>query len=306
MELPSFSIIIPTYNRPEKLSACIQAVSTLDYPARRFEVIVVDDGTLSDLEPVLAPYRETLDLKLIVQDHGGPASARNRGAEEASGDYLAFTDDDCRPRKEWLQSFAGQFTRSADRVLGGRTVNALVDNPFSTASQVLVSYICDYFLKKGAPIFPSNNLALSRENFHRVGGFDTRFPFAAGEDREICDRCLSHGSKFIFVEDAVMDHYHSLSLRKFAAQHFNYGRGAFFHHRLRAARGAGRIKVEPFRFYTRLIRSPYSLEPDNRPFLVSLLLVLTQAANAAGFFWEGAMRWRRRKHEQDARQGSGV
>jgi len=291
MAMPSFSIIIPTYQRPDKLASCIQAISLLDYPAQRFEVIVVDDGTYpsDSVESVLEPYRDNLAISLIVQDNAGPASARNTGASSASCDCLAFTDDDCRPRKTWLRALAPHFSSSRECVLGGRAVNALEKNSFSSASQVLVSYICDYYLKRGAPIFPSNNLAVSREVFERIGGFDTRFPLAAGEDREFCDRCLSSGLDLLYESEAVVDHYHHLSLRGFLRQHFNYGRGALFHHRCRASRGSGRIKLEPGKFYTDLIRAPFSFAPHNRPALVSFLLLLSQGANAAGFFWEVAM-----------------
>lgn len=96
-EQPFFSIIIPTYNRPERLATCIQSLAHLDYSRDRFEVIVVDDGSPMPLEPVVAPFQNKFDVTLIKQPNAGPATARNTGAARASGQFLVFTDDDCMP-----------------------------------------------------------------------------------------------------------------------------------------------------------------------------------------------------------------
>jgi len=296
---PSFSIVIPTYQRPARLASCLEAVRRLDYPADRFEVVVVDDGTRPEgsVEAVLHPHRSALELRLIRQENAGPAAARNAGANGATHEFLAFTDDDCRPRTAWLSALAGRFARSPGAVVGGPAVNALTANACSSASQILVDYICDYFLDQGAPIFPSNNLAIKREIFLRLGGFDRRFPLAAGEDREFCDRCQARGLELVRAPDAVVDHHHALTLSGFWRQHYNYGRGAWRFHRARADRGSGRVRLEPWRFYSDLIRAPFRLEPRRRPITLTALLFLSQIANAAGFYVE---RFRRRRRVETA------
>ena len=132
---PIFSIIIPTYNRPERLANCLAAIAQLDYPRDRFEVIVVDDGSDASLEPVVTPLQEQIDITLLRQKNAGPAAARNRGAAQARGQFLAFTDDDCQPTTNWLTQFAENFATAPQSLLGGKTINALVNNPYSTASQ---------------------------------------------------------------------------------------------------------------------------------------------------------------------------
>ncbi|NES72634.1 MAG: glycosyl transferase, partial [Okeania sp. SIO2D1] len=109
----------------------------------------------------------------------------------------------------------------------------------------------------------------------------------AGEDREFCDRWLHHGYKMVTVPDAQIYHAHKLTLRSFWRQHFNYGRGAFHFHQLRAQRGIGEIKVEPFSFYYNLLSYPF-LQPSERQssLLLSMLFFLSQVANVMGFFWE--------------------
>ena len=68
---PFFSVIVPTYRRPERLAACLRALAGLDYPRERFEVIVVDDGGGATLDGAPA----TIDLTLVTQAHAGPAAA---------------------------------------------------------------------------------------------------------------------------------------------------------------------------------------------------------------------------------------
>jgi GT2 family glycosyltransferase len=71
----------------------------------------------------------------------------------------------------------------------------LPDNPFSTASQLLIDYLYEYYNidSPQSLFFASNNFAVARKLFNQVGQFDLNFPLAAGEDREFCDRWLFHG-----------------------------------------------------------------------------------------------------------------
>ncbi len=289
-DAPRFSIVIPTYNRPEQLAVCLQACARLDYPRDRFEVIVVDDGGAIPLDPVVARFQGALTLKLLRQKNTGPAAARNTGVSEAIGEFLAFTDDDCVPASNWLRALAAKTIAFPGSAVGGRTINALTDNLCSTASQVLISYLNEYYncIPQDARFFPSNNLAFPRDLFLAAGGFDPSYPRAAAEDRELCDRWLHQGMRMVYAPEAVMYHAHALTLRTFLRQHFHYGRGAFCFHRVRARRGQCRIKVEPLMFYIKMLRFPFSGELGVRASIVMALIVLAQIANATGFFWERA------------------
>lgn len=285
---PFFSIVIPTYNRPERLATCLEAITQLDYPRDRFEVIVVDDGSDTPMESMVTPFRQQLDITLITQSNAGPATARNKGATKAKGEFLVFTDDDCTPDPDWLKVLANHFTTAPDSLIGGRAINALPDNLFSTASQLLIDYLYDYYNTdpNQATFFASNNFALTKDTFHQLGGFDTTFPLAAGEDREWCDRWLNHGYQMIYAPQAQVHHAHQLTLRRFWRQHFNYGRGAFHFHQLRAKRNLDKMKVEPFSFYSNLLIYPFS-QPSQQPsLLIAILFFLSQVANVVGFFWE--------------------
>jgi len=281
---PSFSIVIATCDRPRQLAECLAALTGLDYPRDRFEVVVVDDGSRMALDAVVAPYRDRLDVTLLSQANAGPAAARNSGAARAKGAFLAFTDDDCAPSPDWLGAFAARVRTAPGGMIGGHTINGLPRNAFSTTSQLLVDYLYDYYNADpaGARFFASNNMALPADRFRAIGGFDTRYIRAAAEDRELCDRWLQMGYSMVHAPEAVVYHRHRLGPRSFWRQHYNYGRGAPAYHRARAARGQ-RFKIEPLPFYVRLLRFPWTRTRGRRALGLALLLVITQVANTAGF-----------------------
>ncbi|HEV2763340.1 MAG TPA: glycosyltransferase, partial [Pyrinomonadaceae bacterium] len=219
---PFFSVVVPTRARPAQLAACLDALARQEYPRERFEVVVVNDGGPEPSE-VFERFAGRLDATLVTQKHAGPAAARNTGARRARAPFLAFTDDDCRPDPVWLKALEARLRDAPGAAVGGRTVNALPRNLFSTASQSLTEYLYEYFdaAEGRAAFFTSNNLALSSELFRAVGGFDESFPLAAGEDRELCDRWRARGHRLTYAPDAVVRHAHALTLRSFCRQHFN-------------------------------------------------------------------------------------
>jgi len=288
-----FSIIVPTRDRPSQLPACLEAIAGLDYPRSGFEVIVVDDGSETSVEQALSPFRDLLNLTVLTQSGAGPASARNAGAARARGRFLAFLDDDCAPSPEWLQRLEARFRSGPNRIIGGRTVNALSDNPYSTASQVLIHYLYEYYNRdaEDARFLASNNLAFVASDFQAADGFDSAYPRAAAEDRDLCERLRSSGHRMTYAPDAVVYHAHVLTFRTFCRQHFNYGRGATRFRAAYARRSRQSVKLEPFSFYTELLRYPFAQGMGWQAPLLSALLLVSQGANALGYFREYASRW---------------
>ena len=293
---PFFSVIIPTHDRPMRLAECLEAISRSYYPHDRFEVIVVDDGGQTSPAAIVESFSNRLDVRLITQPHGGPGKARNTGAAQARGEFLTFTDDDCAPAPDWLQALAARFETMNDCVIGGRTLNGLPNNLYSTTSQILIDYLYSYYNanREQASFFTSNNFAIATAQFQAIGGFDGSFPRAAAEDREFCDRWRQDSRRMIYAAEVLVSHSHSMTLHSFWRQHFTYGRGAFHFHRVRARREIEHIKFEPLKFYWNLIRYPFSDAQRKRPWIVAGLLVLTQVANAAGFYWEKIVRLQKR------------
>ena len=300
--MSDFSVIIPTYRRAAQLDTCLEGFSRLNYPRNRFEVIVVDDGSPEGPDAVIAQWRGCFDITLVRQANAGPAAARNTGSRHARYVHLAFIDDDCIPRPDWLSGLRRALHSAPDDLIGGCTLNALPQNAFSSASQALVTHLTDYFDGRDGRtrLFTSNNMALRTDRFRAVGGFDTRFPRAAGEDREFCDRWVSQQRGTTFAPNAVVMHAHRLTLTTFWRQHFEYGRGAASFRHARATRQGGAVRVEPLRFYLRLLKFPFKDGVTVEALRTAALVVLSQMANAIGFLSS------RRDGLKDAEAGVGV
>ena len=288
-----FSIIVPTRNRPEQVKECVRSLVELDYPREQYEVIVVDDGGDHALEASLGALHERLNVTLIRQRQGGPASARNTGAARARGKWLAFTDDDCHPASDWLTRLEAAFHEMPDRMLGGQTLNALTRNLCAVTSQLILDIVYQFYNPDpgNARFFASNNMAVPAKLYAQLNGFDTRFPVAGSEDRELCDRWIHSGYQLTYIPQAKIHHAHYLTLRGFCRQHFNYGRGAFCYHQLRAERGSGKMRDE-MAFHAKLPRQlvrPLSRLRFTQGVGVVMLLFLWQWANALGYSYE---KWR--------------
>ncbi|NEQ26051.1 MAG: glycosyltransferase [Microcoleus sp. SIO2G3] len=286
-EKPFFSIIVPTFNRPDRLAACLQSFAQIDYRRDRFEIIVVDDGGDVPLTSVVAAFQAQLSVTLLRQPHAGPAAARNTGTTQAKGEFLVFTDDDCLATSDWLEKLAARFTETRDRIIGGTTLNALSSNFYSTASQLLIDYLYSYynFNPNEARFFASNNFALSKTLFEAIGGFNITFPLAAGEDREFCYRWLDRGYGMTYAPEVVVYHAHELTLFKFWRQQFNYGRGAFYLRQVCSQLNSTPSKLESPQFYLNLLVYPLQQKiPFSLP--LTVLFVVSQVATAAGILWE--------------------
>ena len=295
----SFSVIVPTRRRPGQLAHCLEALAAQDYPGEAYEVIVVHDGEPQRGEAAPNGRLSGLDLRIVKQPGCGPSTARNTGASFATGTHLVFTDDDCAPAPDWLTSLARHFDRSPGSAIGGLTINALAAVPYSAASQLLIDYLYEYFdvARTGARFFTTNNLAVEARGFSDVQGFDMTFPFAGGEDREFCERWQRSGRQILYAEDARVYHFHRLDLRGFVRQHFTYGRGADVLHQCRARHGGnGQLsKLEPVSFYANLVLYPFSRRLGWKAVPLTVLMCLSQAAYAAGYFAERMLReWRSR------------
>ena len=279
------SVIIPSYNRPEKLQVCLRALTRQTLPVEDFEVIVVDDGSPMDTTPIIEPFRESLSLKLIKQANQGPAAARNAGAGEAQGAFVAFTDDDCSPHESWLERLLTSFQVTPTVMIGGQTINQLTDNVYAQASQTLIDYIYQYYAEERSEMhfFASSNLALPLDAFKSQGGFDQEFPSASGEDREFCDRWNLNGNSLKYTPDAIIYHSHELNLRQFCELHYRYGNGARRFWRHRTGRGQKPREFEKLGFYTGLLQSPWKRSLP-KPLYSSFLLALSQLANGIGYF----------------------
>jgi len=298
---PLVSLIIPTYNRPDALKRCLEGVANLDFPREQFEVIIVDDGSEQPPDSVIAAFTGRLPVHLLTQTNAGPSSARNTGVKAARGWFLAFTDDDCVPDRQWLRILIDDLLKHPDAMVGGRTGNLLTDNVYAETSQMITDIVYGYYNRdpEDARFIIGNNFALSREQFLKAGWFYDTFHLPAAEDREFCDRWHFHGYKMRYLPDAVIYHGSDLTLRSFFRMYANYGRGAALFYMLRAGRGSGGFITEA-RFHLHLnnwlITPILSQRGIVNRLRTGLLIGLWQFANALGFLTErvNLRKWDRR------------
>lgn len=284
------SVVVATYNRPQKLVAMLEALSRQSLPKDCFEVVIVDDGSHKPLDQVLAPYVATLRIVHHRQENSGPSMARNAGIRLAGAKFVALMDDDCAPAVDWLELLTETLEANPDAMVGGHTINALTDNLYSTVSQMIVDrvYAAHNADPQRAGFFTGGNFGVRKDLLLQLGGFDIRYRYAGGEDRALCDRWRHSGHRMIHVPQARVLHYHNLSLRSFLRQHFHYGRGAIVYHRTRVSTTAeesatAREIVFNWGAWRREIQAKRGRHPVAG---VVSLLFLWQFANAAGYFWE--------------------
>jgi glycosyltransferase involved in cell wall biosynthesis len=251
-EMIRASVIIPTFNRADALKNCLFALQNQSYD-KNWEIIVVDDGGYYDLSNRIKQFEQELTITLIKQENGGPAKARNNGADKAQGKFLAFLDDDCEPRPHWLKNL--MTSAKGDVIVGGKTENKLSDNPYSETSQLLVSFLYSYF--EGTPwlFFTSNNFLMEKKAFLEIGGFDETFKTSAGEDREFCVRFSHLKGRLECNSNAIIDHSHDLTFISFWRLHKKYG-NASFHYRTKTNLFGVKSMKFSLSFYAQLICFP--------------------------------------------------
>ena len=284
------TIVVPTYGRARQLQACLEALAVQSF-REPWEVVVVDDGSPDAVSGVAEAFSGRFDLRVIRQGNAGPAAARNRGVEEARGELVAFTDDDCLPDRAWLETLVRAARERPGAMLGGTTVNGLPGELFASTSQLIVDLVYEHFNADpdNAYFFASNNMLCPRERFLAVGGFDRDFPRAGAEDRDFCDRWRMAGWPLAWRPAARVEHRHSQTLRKFCDLHFRYGRGAHMYQARRRDRGSGTMR-EDLGFHRSLPRRlRHHVSPPQRGLSAVAMLAtlgLWQAANALGFATE--------------------
>jgi len=184
MDMPSVgpvaaTVIVPTRDRPADLRRCLEALAC-QTGAPPFEVIVVDDGSLVPVAPLVEELGPR--FRTLRRDGDGPARARNAGAADAAA-VLLFTDDDTEPAACWVAAACAHLEQHPDD-LG-------VEGPvFTPAWDPLTSYSVH---SHGPGAYLTCNVAYRRDAFLTAAGFYPGFPSASGEDHDLAFRLLRQG-----------------------------------------------------------------------------------------------------------------
>lgn len=253
-----------------------------EIPGDPIEVVVPTHARAAALARCLAALRRQTVLvePIVVPDSGGrgPAWARNRGVERASGKVILFCDDDCEPDPHWAERLAAGCP--ADGAAAGFTASLPSTSRVAHASQLLTNELQRRSLGADGTLgfAPTCNLAVSSELIKRIP-FDDGFPLAAGEDREWCTRAAAAGGAPVFVPDAIVRHRPALEgLGDLWRQQVRYGRGA-------ASLRARGVPLAGTATRIDLLRRGFSEGPRT-----GALLAVAQAGVAVGYGFERSRR----------------
>ena len=223
------SVVVPTRDRLATLELVLDGLARQTAPTSRFEVIVVDDGSSDGTPERLAADRHAFAFSLTVlrQENRGPAAARNRGLQTASGDVVLFIDDDCIPLPDLIErhlvSHETEELGVIGRIVWDPTLMvtpfmAFTDEEFFTYHQIRspqdAPFAC-YF---------TGNASVHRASALAVRGFDEDFPYALHEDVDFAYRLRRQGMRFVFAPDAIVHHHRPATLGPTLEQRRRAGR----------------------------------------------------------------------------------
>lgn len=212
------TVIIPTFNGASRISACLDSL-TAQRNGRDIEILVVDDGSRDNTAEVVSRYP---GVRLIQQANAGPAAARNRGALEARGRILLFTDDDCIPFPNWLDAMLAPFQNP--EVVGAKGIYRTRQSSIA-ARFVQVEYEDKYRLMANLPsidFVDTYSAGFLRDRFLEMRGYDTSFPVACAEDVELSFRMSARGWIMKFVPQAIVFHTHPATLWSYLKKKYKF------------------------------------------------------------------------------------
>lgn len=210
---PFFSVIVPVYIHWHLAPGLLDRLERQTLPADRFEVILVDNGS-PQFEP---PEHLPDNVQILRCDTPGSYAARNLGASRAKGDWLVFTDADCRPQPAWLAGL-DEARRLADEgalIAGAVKVVAQSARPGGAEIYDVVKGIPqERYVARGYAA--TANLAVPMAVFRELGGFDgKRF---SGGDADLCRRAVAAGHALVFARTMCVEHPARTTWREIATK----------------------------------------------------------------------------------------
>jgi len=215
---PKVSVVVATYNGARTLHACLQSLARLNYS--NYEVIVVDDGS-TDGTPGVAHQFPT--FRCLHQSNQGLSAARNAGIDAATGEIVAFTDDDCRVDEDWLYYLVHDMLKGGWAGTGGHNFLPPDDSPAAAAVMASPGGPAHVMLTdRDAEHVPGCNMAFFKWALKEVGGFDPVFR-KAGDDVDLCWRLQDREHKIGFSAAAFVWHYRRSTVKAYLRQQAGYG-----------------------------------------------------------------------------------
>jgi len=208
---PFISVIIPAFNAAKIIHNTLSALKKQSYPKDLFEIIVVDDGSRDNT----AEVAQKMSAIVLTQSNQGAGVARNLGAKRAKGEIILFTDSDCEPQEDWIESMVDPFQNH--EIVGAKGFYKTKQHEFSARfAQVEYEIKCNMLKKEHYIDFiDTYSAAYRRDIFLEAGGFDAVYTTASGEDSELSYKLSIKGYKMVAVPDAFVYHLHPDTLYKY-------------------------------------------------------------------------------------------
>ncbi|MGR9099043.1 MAG: glycosyltransferase [Gammaproteobacteria bacterium] len=269
----SIAVIIPAFNCERTVCQTLAALQNQSRPPD--EIIVVDDGSTDGTFPLVENFQ---NVRCIRQKNAGPAAARNAGGFEALSSVLLFTDADCIPRKEWIETLSRHFQDPGVKVVCG---SYGIANPESLLARCIQSEIIfrhHRLMPENPRVFGSYNFAIRREVFIGLKGFDTTYPHASGEDNDLSYRLSKAGHRILFDRAALVDHFHTTLVRRYLREQYRHG---FWRAKMYADHPA-MMKGDDYTFWKDIIEAPMAIGC-----MVAFAVALLESEGAAGLLGIG-------------------
>jgi GT2 family glycosyltransferase len=218
-DLPKVSVVIPNWNGAEHLRHCLDSLHEVDYPEDRLEVIVVDNGSTDASRPLVESEYPSVRL-LPLDDNLGFAAASNEGARVATGDCVAFLNNDMRVESGWLRGLVGERDPASGYVCVGGVILDWEGDHLGFAGGWVTFHGSagqDHFLEpmreelvedgRDLPFACGGSMLIERDVFLDLGGFDPTY-FAFYEDVDLGWRLWLAGYKVRLAGKARCFHRH--------------------------------------------------------------------------------------------------
>lgn len=272
---PRFTVIVPVHGQWALLPGLLTGLSAQEGVSGTFEVLIAADDAPGEVPPLDLPA----EFRIVQGPFGGSYAARNAAADQARGDWLVFTDADCRPDRGWLAAQARavqQAGSSAEDTLLAGPVRMLPPPPGAGA---MARFWASYDLLRGIPqeryvsegFAATANLAIPRSLFDALGGFDARR--LSGGDADLCHRARRRGARLHLIAEAILRHPCRDSFAALATKARRVKAGQVRHGSLRDRRIAVlRSLTPPLRQMLRFLRTP--APPGQRMQAIAVLYLL--------------------------------
>jgi cellulose synthase/poly-beta-1,6-N-acetylglucosamine synthase-like glycosyltransferase len=212
------SVVVCSFNGARTIRDCLDGLSKLEYP--NYEVIVVDDGSTDSTWAIATEY----NCRVIHTENRGLASARNTGLKEATGEFVAYLDDDAWPDPHWLHYLVETFQSTDHAGVGGPNLpppgdgyiaDCVANAPGGPVHVLLSDQVAEHI--------PGCNMTFRKSCLEAIGGFDVQFR-TAGDDVDVCWRLQEKGWTLGFHAAALVWHHRRNSVRAYWHQQRDYGK----------------------------------------------------------------------------------